>query len=131
MNSVILGENEKLDRDACVRKCLQKCVPLLLQHGVSLLQDGAACHRSAIEYLRRKEVDLVEPYPPRSPDLNLIETAWAKLQRDTWRLRPSTREELVSAIKVAWEGIDDKYLENLFGTWKKRLQNVISLKGGM
>lgn len=128
---VILNEGEKLTTEAYIRKCVSRAVPLLKQHNLHFLQDGAACHRGAEDYLKRKNVLRLTEYPARSPDMNVIETLWAFLQRLVWSKRPVTRDDLVAAIKRSWDEITDEYVENLHKTWTKRLQNVIDRKGSM
>lgn len=128
---VILKDGEKLDKDAYIRKILAKSVPGLLRAKLTFLQDGAACHRAAIPYLKGKKVPLVQEYPARSPDLNVIETLWANLQRDVWAKRPITRSDLVAAIQTSWDEMSDAYIDSLLRVWPSRLQSAVDRDGEM
>ena len=128
---VVLKEDEKLNKDSYIRKILSKCVPGLRAKGLTFLQDGAACHRAAIPYLNRMNVPLVQNYPARSPDLNVIETLWANLQRSVWAKRPISRGDLESAIKTSWNEIKDTEIDSLVSIWPQRIQNVIQKCGAM
>lgn len=48
-----------------------------------LLQDNCKCHKTdlVMAYLKSKKVKLI-PFPPRSPDLNIIEHFWSVLQKN-------------------------------------------------
>jgi transposase len=126
---VILREGEKLDKQAYIRRILQKVVPELKRRNLTFLQDGAACHRAAIPYLKSKGVKLVENYPPRSPDFNVIEMLWARLQRDVWALRPTSRRELESSVRQAWDAIPEAFVLSLLRGWRNRLQ-IAAANGG-
>lgn len=128
---VVLKSGERLDRDKYVRSILAKCVPELRSRNLTFLQDGAACHRAAIPYLNGKNVPLVQDYPPRSPDMNVIETLWANLQRRVWAKRPITCADLVRSIREAWEEIPQYEIDNLIKTWPARLHKVIANNGTM
>lgn len=128
---VIINENEKLDKNSYIRKILCKCVPGLRAQNLTFLQDGAACHRASISYLNRMNVPLVQNYPARSPDLNVIETLWANLQRSVWAKRPITRDDLVTAIKTSWNEIKNEEIDALLRVWPARLASVIANRGEM
>jgi hypothetical protein len=128
---VILKDGVRLNKDSYIRTILSKCVPQLLARKLTFLQDGAGCHRAAIPYLGRKQVPLVQEYPARSPDLNIIETLWANLQRRVWQRRPITREDLVRSITECWSETPQSEIDSLLDTWPRRLQSVIAKRGAM
>lgn len=101
----------------------------MLRHNSVFLQDGAACHRAALGYLQRKNIQMVEDYPARSPDFNMIETLWAKLQTDVWAKRPVTRDDLVKAIRASWDEMSDVYVASLLRCWTSRLDTAIARNG--
>jgi transposase len=82
------------------RYVLPKVVPYLVRERLIFQQDGARAHTAgaSMAYLRRKGVRVLEGWPPRSPDLNPIETLWAHMAPRVAAHFPLTHKELVSAI---------------------------------
>jgi transposase len=93
-------------------------------------QDGASYHVTDEVYrvLGKRNITIL-PWPPKSPDLNLIESVWALLKN---RLKNSyeTREDLVEDIVNVWYSIQSKHIVNLYSSMKDRIQAVIDAKGG-
>ena len=95
-----------------------------------LLQDGAPCHTSAqtLDYIRNY-IDLVENWPPNSPDLNVIENLWSIIKRRVEELRPGSLQELVDLIFTVWESIPMDLIRRLIDSMGDRLRKVVSLNG--
>lgn len=100
-----------------------------------LLQDNDPKHKSKIvmNWLK-KNVPTVLPFPPQSPDLNVIEHLWEELDR---RLRKpevsvaiTNENALKKALKKNWTEITSAITENLVISMPRRLQAVIDAKGG-
>jgi len=78
------------------------------------------------------------PWPPYSPDLNLIEHVWNWMknwiQEHYWRARynPSklTLTQLKQIILDAWNAVPDSYIETLYNSWRARCQAVIDANRG-
>lgn len=51
-----------------------------------MLQDNFAGHKTDVvmAYIKSKNIDLLD-FPPRSPDLNIIENYWSLIQRNVNR----------------------------------------------
>lgn len=88
-----------LDADAYKRRVLPLVVPHVKRHGLVFQQDGAKAHtaKKVMGYLRGS-VQLLEPWPPRSPDLNPIETLWAIIAPEVAKHFPQSCAELKAAI---------------------------------
>lgn len=97
------------------------------------MDDNARPHRALIvrEYLNEVGVERLV-WPPRSPDLNLIEHVWDQLKRRI-RLRnpaPENLYELEIAVLEEWQNIPQEFIANLFRNIQRRLRAVIQARGG-
>lgn len=94
--------------------------------------DGAPCHRAAVvtNWLRQQGVDVLEPWPGSSPDLNPIENLWINMKRKVAARNPSSENELMKAIKVVWATeMTPEYTRNLVRSMPDRIKAVIANKG--
>ena len=77
------------------------------------------------EYITR------EQWPPRSPDLNPIENAWALVAKQASLRQPKTLEELKHAVRGAWtEVMIEEYCTTLADSMDARLRKLRKLRGG-
>lgn len=125
-------EHFRLTARAYVRRCLSSIVPFLQTSGRTLQQDGAACHTagSTLRYLEEKGIRVLQS-PPRSPDLNVIETLWAIMAPRVTKLAPTNRVQLEAAIATVWEELDTRTVNSLVGSFPKRCAEVIQKNGSM
>jgi len=81
------------------------------ERGMVLLQDGAPAHtpRAMQALLQQQNVRLL-PFPPKSPDLNVIEHIWDELDRRVRRrpVAPLTLRELEHALVEEWRNIPQR-----------------------
>jgi hypothetical protein len=107
-----------LDALAYRRLCLPLVVPELTSGTPHrrFMQDNARPHtcKATATYLRNKHVDVIPDWPPRSPDLNPIETLWALVARDVAEQFPLNLHELRVAI------------DNVFCNWRDHRMNIIN-----
>ncbi|MDP3595106.1 transposase [Phenylobacterium sp.] len=94
----------RLDSFAYVRRCLSTVAPSLAKTTRLFQQDGARSHaaKHTLQYLKRKGVALLEPWPPYSPELNAIERIWKEMNVRVGARCPMTMDELMVAAKEAW-----------------------------
>lgn len=116
----------RLDAKSYVRHCLSKCCNELRQQGRILVQDGARAHvaKSTKEYLRRKQVQWVENWPPYSPDLNPIEPFWKDLAEAVGRQCPMTMEALTAAVKKAWDEMPQWKIDAHVKSFPRRIRDL-------
>jgi transposase len=66
-------------------------------------QDNAPCHQShsTIAYLEEHNINTM-PWPPYSPDLNIIENLWGVMKRKIYRKPYTSQETLIEAVQELW-----------------------------
>ncbi|CAJ0591055.1 unnamed protein product [Cylicocyclus nassatus] len=92
-------------------------------------QDNDPKHKSRVvsEWFEKNGI-ITLPWPAQSPDLNLIENLWAEVGRR--RKRSFTRpEELLAAVRTAWESIPVQRLQGLVESMPSRCKAVIEARG--
>lgn len=96
-------------------------------------QDNDPKHtsRKAWEWFDEHGIETL-PWPPSSPDMNIIEHAWALLDS---RLRsrhalPRNLDELWAALVEEWEAIDVEEVHNLYRSLPRRTAALKDAKGG-
>lgn len=98
----------------------------------TILMDNAKIHLKGMDRLRKADIKVLD-FPPKSPDLNVIENIWAMLQRILNRklrnLNVSTKDELLKLIEESWKEIPVAYIRKCILSMPKRLEEVIKMKG--
>ncbi len=84
-----------------------------------------------MDLLAKKLPGRVLVWPPKSPDLNVIENAWAELKRKVAARKPRNAGQLQRFAVQEWEGIRKNrgYLAKLVGSMPKRLAAVAKSGG--
>jgi transposase len=115
----------------------------LEEKGISpvFMQDNARVHTAKLtkEWMEENNVEVLEDWPPYSPDLNPIEHVWVQLKklyhehyshlaadtRSADKVKPLIEEALIHC----WELIPDTLFENLVQSIPRRIAAVIRAKG--
>ncbi len=115
-------------------KEFNQLIQMKIKHEVkgTVLMDNAPIHNEGIKNLMESGVRVVD-FPPKSPDMNIIENVWSLLQRImNFKLRTvivSTKEELLKIIEESWKEVDIKFIDNCIDSMPNRLREVIKMKG--
>ena len=68
-------------------------------------------------------------WPPRRPDLNIIEAVWDYLDRRKLEKQPTTAEELWDVLRDAWNNIPVDFLQKVQDSISHRIDAVFKEKG--
>ncbi len=104
----------------------------VVRHNI-VLMDNASIHNMGLDYLVQSGVRIINDWPPKSPDLNIIENVWGKLQKILNRkLRHrtiSTKEQLLQLVEESWSEIPVGFIRNCILSMPKRVKEVIKMNG--
>lgn len=111
-----------------ISECLNPVNNLL--QGRTFMQDNARPHIAAdtVKWLAKKKIRTVA-WPPRSPDLNPIETMWAWIQKEVSRQAPTDQAELRRFWREAWDRIPQSKVDALVEEFPKRCRAVSDVNG--
>ena len=91
-----------------------------------VLQDNATPHTSASkrDVLHNFEVELVEDYPPMSPDINPIERVWAWMVNDINHHDAKYPDLYHDLILEAWEEVRQEVIDSFISNVPTVLGNL-------
>ncbi len=127
-----LGRNITTERYKAVLKCglLPSGSAIFQRHGISswvLQQDNDPTHRVAKAVIKEwnggsgTKVELLDPWPPNSPDLNPIENVWSYVQARVDRMGCKTFDEFRGAVLRELENLPKSLLRKLVTSMPDRL----------
>lgn len=98
-------------------------------------QDNATPHTSrvATSWLQDHSSEFIHlHWPPKSPDMNIIEHIWDALQRAVLRRSPTPRTpmDLWTALQDAWCELPPGYLHTLVESMPRRVAALLRARGG-
>ena len=100
----------------------------------TLQDDNAWPHHTRVvnEFLESECVDRMD-WPPKSADLNPIETVWDELAiRAATRLNShSSLNDLREALAEEWDALPQQLIDNLIDSMRTRVQECIDAHGGL
>lgn len=112
---------------------LEKHKAVLKQPGRFFVQDGAPAHRSrsTMSWLGKNRVNVLWPWPARSPDLNPIEVMWRLVEERCGRAAAQTADELQQAVIKAWNDVPQETVDKLCASFTECLHECIRAEGGL
>ena len=96
-----------------------------------LLQDNDPKHKSQLvtDLLEEITPDRIPDHPAYSPDFNVMEDAWASLDREIKKQRITTIPQLKRALTKAWNNLDWDIMLKSVASMGRRLQQCIDRRG--
>jgi len=98
----------------------------------SVQDDGASIHTAKIIKAYKDQNGMkTMSWPPKSPDLNIIENLWAILKHNIRKEvnNIETIEDLKAVIVKCWDNIPLSYVRSLYTSMPRRCRMVSVLKG--
>ena len=96
-------------------------------------QDNGPKHtcKKAKEWSKNNNIQIIS-CPTQSPDLNPIEHVWRRLKEKVSKRPevPKNLKELEEVLKEEWKKIDKRFINSLIESMPKRVEAVISCRGG-
>ena len=95
-------------------------------------QDNARPHvaRDKFQFLRNNNIDFIDDWPSKSPDLIPIEHLWDYLDTRVRQNPPGNVNELRDALLEEWNNIPQAQINNLIHSMRRRCQAVSNARGG-
>jgi len=96
-------------------------------------EDNAPCHKCRLVETYKDDNDVeCLPWPPYSPDINVIENVWSVLKRKVNERRFFNFSELKHAVKALWDQDEEikQTCISAFSSLPKRLDACLKSKGG-
>lgn len=126
-------------RDVLQHTLLPEGQRLFSTQGISswtLQQDNDPTHKCAGDLVaawntnKGSSVKLLSPWPPNSPDLNLIENIWAWVQSKVDAMGCTTFDDFKQAVTDQLAAVPKDHLTSMYGSMAKRLAEVVANEGG-
>ena len=82
--------------------------------------------------MRNNNIDFIDDWPSKSPDLNPIEHLWDNLDTRVQQRQnpPGNVNELRDALLEEWNNIPQAQINNLIHSMRRRCQAVSNARGG-
>ena len=96
--------------------------------GEKLQQDNAPAHNSILSktWFSENGLEILENWPPNSPDINIIENVWSLLKKRVSQRHPKNIEELWAFCQ---ERIPLEYIQNLYSSIPDRINKIVLCNG--
>ena len=101
---------------------------------IEFQHDGCTVHtaRTTQAFLQANNINVMTPWPPKSPDLNPIENIWSIIGTAVRNgpNPPRNPAEMADALRREWDAIDDWTIRRLIFSMRRRCSTVINANGG-
>lgn len=95
-------------------------------------QDNTRCHiaKTVMTWFKDKKINVIEDWPAKSPDLNIIENIWDNIGRKIEKKHFTNQRQLWEAVKTAWYQIKPDEIEKLILSIPNRFKGIAKSGGG-
>lgn len=82
-------------------------------------------------FFKEKKIDILNKWPPKSADMNIIENVWSILARKVYHngRQYDNKTQLKEAIVKAWYEIPQIQIQNLFDSLPRPMEQLSHQKG--
>ena len=100
------------------------------KQNVMLQQDNARPHvsRKTKNFFEKQGIRTL-PWPPSSPDINIVENVWSIIDRKLLKYTIYDIDQLKNAVIEVWNEIPMKTIENLYLSIRGRLKRIVCNRG--
>lgn len=102
-----------------------------LDKNLYLQQDNAPCHvsKKSKEYIKSNFANILEFWPPNSPDLSPIEELWAIVEEKLNAYTFKNVEEMTKKLQWVWNRIPKQICHNLIDSFDKKIELLKQVNG--
>lgn len=124
-------EQRTLNAEYYINEILPLIEDKLFEDNLIFMHDLSPIHTSNVtkHWLETHNINVMEDWPPKGPDMNPVENAWAELVRRT-RQDSNNKEQLWENVYEAFNQLDDSYFNNLMHSMPRRIAAVLQKRGG-
>ena len=99
--------------------------------GEKLQQANAHAHNSILSmtWFSENGLQILENWPPNSPDIKIIKNVWSLLKKRVFQRHPKNIEELWAFCQEEFERIPLEYIQNLYSSIPDRLNKIVQCNG--
>ena len=114
-----------------LKKHLRRSAHRLIGEDFILQHDNDPRHRSGvvITWLGQQRIEVLDDYPPNSPDISLIENLFALWKRNIAKFRPDDVLKLKKIATREWKKLTPQLCSRLVSSVPRRLQALLDSNG--
>lgn len=103
----------------------------LHEHDLLYMHDRSSVHFSLLtqRWLEAHNIEVMDDWPPKGPDMNPVENVWAELVRRT-RNDATNRDQLYENVYSTFLQLETAYFDKLIESMPRRIRQVREANGG-
>lgn len=102
----------------------------LAENNLIFMQDLSPIHTSRLakHWFEAHNIEVMEDWPPKGPDMNPVENVWAQLEKQTSR-DMTNKYQLWENVYAAFNQLTDSYFDELLESMPRRMAAVLQKRG--